>query len=486
MLEDYEMSSDSEGELRDEFSGGEVEEEEGEEEEEEEGSEPEFEIERKARKLDRKKARDKQLEREEMVAGEREVFQLPSLEEVEEEPQELAAVQHRMREVIHVLCNFKSLRQPGRSRSEYLRVLERDLMAYYGYNEFLMKKLMELFPISELSEVLEACEVQRPVTIRTNTLKVRRRDLAQALIGRGVNLDPIGKWSKVGLVVYDSSVPIGATPEYLAGHYMLQGASSMLPVMALAPQEGERVLDLCAAPGGKASYITALMKNTGLLMANDASKERCKAVVGNLHRLGVQNSIVCSYDGRKFPQVMTGFDRVLIDAPCSGTGVISKDFSVKTNKSDKDIQRCSHLQKELLLAAIDCLDAKSSTGGFLVYSTCSMLVEENECVIQYALRRRYVKVVPTGLDFGVEGLTKYRERRFHPSLSHTRRYYPHTHNMDGFFVAKLKKFSNKIPGKSDVKEEEEGDLEGEEISEKEEEEEEKEEEEEEEDNEPCM
>jgi ribosomal RNA methyltransferase Nop2 len=154
-----------------------------------------------------------------------------------------------------------------------------------------------------LIEFFEANEVQRPITIRTNTLKTRRRDLAQSLINRGVNLDPIGDWSKVGLVVYDSQVPIGATPEYLAGHYMIQGASSMLPVMALAPQENEKILDLCAAPGGKTSYLASLMKNTGCLVANDANKERLNAVIGNLHRLGITNSIVCNLDGRKISEV---------------------------------------------------------------------------------------------------------------------------------------------------------------------------------------
>ncbi len=140
----------------------------------------------------------------------------------------------------------------------------KDIQLYYGYSEFLIGKFFHLFPVTELIEFLEANEVARPVTIRTNTLKTRRRDLAQALIQRGVNLDPVGKWSKVGLTIYDSSVPIGATPEYMAGHYMLQSASSFLPVMALAPQENERILDMASAPGGKTSYVAALMRNTGM------------------------------------------------------------------------------------------------------------------------------------------------------------------------------------------------------------------------------
>jgi len=264
----------------------------------------------------------------------------------------------------------------------------------------------------------------------------------------------VGKWSKVGLVVYSASVPLGATPEYLAGHYILQGASSLLPVMALAPMEGERILDMAAAPGGKTTHIAALLKNTGMVLANDANRARCKAVVGNCHRLGITNTVVCSHDGRTLPKVMTGFDRVLLDAPCSGTGVISKDPSAKTSKGESDIHLCSHLQKELVLAAMDCLDAKSSTGGYLVYSTCSVLPEENENVVNYLLKKRSCKLVETGLDFGVDGFTKYREMRYHPSLSLCKRYYPHSHNMDGFFVAKFKKLSNKIPGQDDKKKEE--------------------------------
>lgn len=382
-----------------------------------------------------------------MNLADHEVFQFPD-ETGEEEADKVVTlqdIQQRIKDVSLVLADFKKNRQPGRSRQDYIDLLRKDLCLYYSYNEFLMEHLMDVFPLNELMEYLEASEIQRPVTIRTNSLKTRRRDLASALISRGVNLDPLGKWTKIGLVVYNSNVPLGATPEYFAGHYMIQGASSFLPVMALAPQENERILDMCAAPGGKSAHIAAIMKNTGVLFSNDANKDRIKAVVGNFHRLGIVNSIISNEDGRKFGNIMTGFDRILLDAPCTGTGVVAKDPRVKTTKSEVDIQRCYNLQRKLLLSAIDCLSAKSVSGGYLVYSTCSILPEENEWVIDYALKMRNVKLVPTGLDFGTEGFVNYRQFRFHPSMKHTRRYYPHTHNMDGFFVAKLKKFSDVIP-----------------------------------------
>lgn len=151
-----------------------------------------------------------------------------------------------------------------------------------------------------------------------------------------------------------------------------------------------------------------------------------------------------NYDGRKFATTMKGFDRVLLDSPCSGLGVISRDPSIKAQKTYKEILKLSHLQKELLLAAIDCTNHKSTTGGYIVYSTCSISVEENEAVVDFALKNRYVKLVETGVEIGTEGLAKYKEHRFHPSLKLTKRIYPHTHNMDGFFFAKFKKFAHGV------------------------------------------
>ncbi|CCC08606.1 hypothetical protein SMACR_05962 [Sordaria macrospora] len=353
---------------------------------------------------------------------------------------DLQMLRTRITDAIRVLDDFSSLAEEGKSRAEYTSQLIKDICAYYGYNEFLAEKLFNLFPPREAFAFFEANESARPVVIRTNTLRTHRRDLAQALINRGVTLEPVGKWSKVGLQVFDSNVPLGATPEYLAGHYILQAASSFLPVMALCPQEGERVLDMASAPGGKTTHMAALMKNTGVIFANDPSKQRAKGLIGNIHRLGARNVIVCNYDAREFPRVMGGFDRVLLDAPCSGTGVIAKDPSVKTNRDEKDFLQLPHLQKQLLLAAIDSVDHASKTGGYVVYSTCSVAVEENEQVVAYALSRRpNVKLVETGLAFGKEGFTSFMGKSFHPSLKLTRRYYPHLYNVDGFFVAKFQK-----------------------------------------------
>lgn len=282
---------------------------------------------------------------------------------------DLQMLRNRITENIRVLEDFSNLAEEGRSRPEYTAQLISDMCAYYGYSEYLAEKLFHLFSPSEAFDFFEANESARPMVIRTNTLRTNRRDLASALINRGVTLEPVGKWSKVGLQIFESNVPLGATPEYLAGQYIIQAASSFLPVMALAPQENERVLDMSAAPGGKTTHMAALMRNTGCIFANDMSKSRAKGLIGNIHRLGCRNVVVCNYDAREFPKPIGGFDRVLLDAPCSGTGVIAKDASVKTNKTEKDFMVLPHTQKQLLLAAIDSVNHHSKTGGYIVYST---------------------------------------------------------------------------------------------------------------------
>ena len=482
LFEEEEDDDDSESDMDvdDEFNGGNSDEDDSESESESESDDEDEDllpIERKSRKMDAekaKKASEARLEQLQVNVRDEETYDLPSSssssssgssgsdsdddDDNDERRKksasstrgipDLTSIQQRIQEVVRVLADFKNRRAPDRSRNDYLERLTSDLATYYGYNHFLIRYFIDTFSVPETMELLEANETQRPVTLRTNTLKIRRRDLAAQLINRGVNLDPIGKWSKVGLLVYDSRVPIGATPEYMAGMYMLQSASSFLPCMALSPQEGERVLDVAAAPGGKTTYLAALMRNTGMVFANEFQKKRLNSLVANLQRMGCSNSIVCNYDGRQLPKVLGYVDRVLLDAPCSGTGVIAKDSSVKVSKSTEDIAKCAHLQKELLVAAVDCCDANSKSGGYVVYSTCSVTVEENEQVVDYILKKRDVKIVSTGLEFGRKGFTSYRGKTFHPSVSECRRFYPHVHNMDGFFVCKLQKMSNRTTSTS--------------------------------------
>ncbi|KDE05585.1 hypothetical protein MVLG_04080 [Microbotryum lychnidis-dioicae p1A1 Lamole] len=356
--------------------------------------------------------------------------------------EDLRAVERRMRSAARVLGNWKELgKATGKSRSDLVEQIIGDICQYHGYTPYLAEKLFEIFPVDEALEFFNTSDTPRPLTIRVNTLKTRRRDLAQALINRGVNLEPLeGGWSKVGLQVFSGGgVPVGATPEYLSGQYILQSASSFLPVISLDPQPHERVLDMSAAPGGKTTYMSALMGNTGEVWANDSSRGRIKGLGGNVARLGCRNVVITNVDGREFPRIIGGFDRVLLDAPCSGTGVISKDQSVKINKTERDFTLLSHLQKQLVLCAIDSVSPNSEKGGYVVYSTCSVTTEENEAVVSYALRKRpHVKLVETGLQFGKEGFKSYKGKVFGKNMHLTRRFYPHVHNMDGFYVAKFK------------------------------------------------
>eukprot|EP00594_Rhizosolenia_setigera_P007894 CAMPEP_0178969416 /NCGR_PEP_ID=MMETSP0789-20121207/18850_1 /TAXON_ID=3005 /ORGANISM="Rhizosolenia setigera, Strain CCMP 1694" /LENGTH=816 /DNA_ID=CAMNT_0020655559 /DNA_START=29 /DNA_END=2479 /DNA_ORIENTATION=+ len=427
-------------------------------------------IERESRLLDKEIAEEKRLAKEDfeqsinLLDGANKAYHLPTAEELEEElegtrvvpPSEL---NERIQNILQVLNDFKARREHGRSRSEYMERLSSDMAELFGYLPELIDYFLGMLGPHETMQFLEASDMQRPVVIRTNTLKVRRKDLAQSLLKRGVNLDPLADWSKVGLKIYESPVPLGATPEYLAGHYMLQSAASMCPVLALDPPPKSKVLDISSAPGGKTSYISQLMKNTGMILANDLRPDRQKATIGNMHRLGCRNVIVACHDGRKLGKLFPNkFDRILLDAPCSGLGVISRDPSVKVQRTIPDVMRTAHLQKELLLSAIDALSCKKGKGGngggIMVYSTCSVSVAENEEVVNYILRKRDVKIIDTGLDFGKPGFTRYQQKRFHPSTVLTRRFYPHVHNMDGFYVCKLQKMSNWKHGQDDGDKEE--------------------------------
>lgn len=446
---DSESGSGSGSELDDEFS--ELEEDDHHEkikmfsDEDEEGEEKEEDAPAESDEYDAELYSDSDDDEEEEEAAEGEpafIEQNDDLNDPEDEdPTTLSptVLRDRIHSNLKLLSNWKeSSKLTSKSRSQIISAWYADIAAYYSYSLYMVEKLASLFGCEEALQFFEANEQGRPVTLRVNTLKTRKRDLVQALTARGVTIEALGNWTPVGLQVFDTPVPIGATPEYLAGHYLLQAASSLLPVQALDPQAGDRVLDMSAAPGGKSTHLAALMRNTGVLFANDASRDRIKSLIANIHRMGVHNTVVCNYDARKLPSILglNSFQRILLDAPCSGTGVISKDPTVKASKTDTDFTVLTHLQKELILAAADMCEA----GGFFVYSTCSVTVEENEEIVAYALsKRKNLRLVDTGIPFGREGFTSFRGKQFPQTLKLTRRFYPHMHNMDGFYVSKFEK-----------------------------------------------
>jgi len=384
------------------------------------------------------------LEEADDALDDRSAGQLAPLEHAEyydpraDQPTNPEGCRARMLRIIGALADFKNRRVPGLSRQAYLDYLVRDAVVAYGYSEETGRILLDLLGPSEFYSLLEACERPRPLVLRVNTLRIKRRDLAAALIARGVSLDPVGDWCAEGLQVHSSPVPLGATPEYLRGMYTIQDAASLLPTLALAPRPGERVMDMAAAPGGKTTHMAALMRNTGLIVANDPDKRRVAALQAAIARLGVCNTVVTMLDGRELPRATGNMDRILLDAPCSGLGVTAKDELART-RGLADLHRLSALQRDLLMAGLEMLSSSKDSPRLLCYSTCSVSVAENEAVVDFAVRSGAATIVPLPFDLGIPGHCCFRGTRYDPKMKLARRFYPHTHNTQGMFICLLQR-----------------------------------------------
>ena len=219
-----------------------------------------------------------------------------------------------------------------------------------------------------------------PASLRLNTLQSQSQVLLPHLRQSGEGVP----WCEEAFVLPASKKGLGQMLEHAMGAYYIQAKAPMLAVSVLAPQPGERVLDLCAAPGGKTTQIAAQMQNSGLLLANEIQSKRMPALVGNLERCGVANYILSQAPGAMLARYFHNFfDRILVDAPCSGDGIVRKDQNMLKYWSPQDAQRLAQQQIGLLRAAYHML----RPGGTLVYSTCSLSLEENEEVLLGLLRR---------------------------------------------------------------------------------------------------
>ncbi len=240
----------------------------------------------------------------------------------------------------------------------------------------------------------------------------------------------------------NSGKSITSTPEYFAGLYYVQETASMLPPLILAPAANSSVLDMTAAPGSKTTQLSQLMSKTGAIIANDADPRRMKALSFNIEKQGCLNVALCCGDACRFgdstPEM---FDYVLLDAPCSAEGSITKDPGYFTYWHENKIPKLATLQKELLTAAVKTC----KTGGTIVYSTCTIAPEENESIIDWLLTKYgesiEIEVIPGFDNIPRSAITSWQGRTFSADVKKAIHLIPTIDQHESFFIAKIRKTS---------------------------------------------
>ena len=290
----------------------------------------------------------------------------------------------------------------------------------------------------EVEALLAWAKQKLPPVIRVNTLKIEVPALRSRLEAQGFELEPIPFYPEAFRVRH-APVEVGKTLEHFLGYYYVQDTASMLPPLVLNPQPGERVLDIAAAPGSKTTQMAQMMRNTGLIVANDVDVERIRALASNLDRLGVLNTVVTETDGYKLGfEQENFFDRVLLDAPCSAIGTLHKAYEITRWWAWTKVGMLVRTQKGLILAAYRAL----RPGGLMVYSTCTLVPEENEGVVRFLLERHPEAQLLEPPDFGLRmrpGLLEWKRNRYPEAVARTRRIYPYENEMEGFYIALIRK-----------------------------------------------
>jgi len=277
-------------------------------------------------------------------------------------------------------------------------------------------------------------------SIRVNTLKTTVAHIKKALT-KDWKLDPV-PWCKEGFWIDhrglgdDYRRDVGNLLEHSLGYIFIQEAASMIPPIVLDPKPGEKILDMCASPGSKATQIAQYMQNKGALVVNDYKFDRIKALGLNMQRMGVNNHMITLQEGRFFKG--QEFDRILVDAPCSGTGTIRKSLKTIRMWNPNMVKRLSATQKQLIRTAFEIL----KPGGTMVYSTCTLEPQEDEAVVTHLL-----DTYPDAKlqDIKLKGLKRSKPvlefdgQKYHPDVKKCIRIWPQDNDTEGFFVCKIRK-----------------------------------------------
>ena len=300
----------------------------------------------------------------------------------------------------------------------------------------LLERLKRVLPADRLQAFLQGANEYRAVSIRVNTLKSDHESVRQELEISGIKTTAVS-WCQDALVTNTTARTLQETESWKSGCFHIQSLSSIAVAPILAPKPGERILDMCAAPGSKTSHIAALMNQDGELVANDLSKARMHRMRAILEKLGVKATVrVGSGDqiGRREP---TSFDRVLVDAPCSGEGRMRADDPKSYANWRRSVpRRLGSRQKSLLHSAVDAV----KPGGVVVYSTCTFAPEENELVLARALDRYQGRLelepLPVTIPGSLQPIENWNDKSL-PDLAPACRLAPPA--MEGFFIARLRR-----------------------------------------------
>ncbi len=299
----------------------------------------------------------------------------------------------------------------------------------------MLERYVQFLGLDETLKLLKANEQPLIPSIRVNTLKISILELKKRLEKKGNELKPI-EWVPYGFNVVKESFNLGSSHEFLQGYYYLQNIASMLSAIILDPKPNDVVIDMCAAPGSKSTHLAQLMVNKGTLILVEKNLNRIPALEVNLRRMGINNSIVLNMDAINLSNTNVKGDKILLDAPCTGEGLIRQDPSRKKSKRMRDIEKMASIQKKLLTTGLKALNS----GGMLLYCTCSIAPEENELVVDEVLNKsNNFKIVEISKNYGVKGLTKVFGVNLSEDLKFSQRLYPHLHNTIGFYYCLIKK-----------------------------------------------
>ncbi len=305
----------------------------------------------------------------------------------------------------------------------------------YSHPLWLVKRWVEEVGAEETIRICSANNQIPPLTLRANTLKTSREDLIRRLIEKGLNATPT-RYSGEGIRL-ENPPPIPEIPFLKEGYYIIQDEASQLVTSILDPEPGGRILDACAAPGGKTTHIAQRMKNEGEVFAVDLSRERLARVEEACRRLGIEIVKPKTGDSSRLLPFLKGmkFDRVLADVPCSGLGTIRRNPDLKWKRREEDFRRLSDLQSSIL----ENVSSHLKEGGVLIYSTCTVFREENEGVVE--------KFLAGHPEFLLDGLDRVLPEKFRPLIEKGYlKTFPPREGMDGFFAARLIKSNGALGG----------------------------------------